>query len=107
ANELYKYFEKPRTKSVAEKIIQKAIGAARVREASRKAKEITRQKNSLENATLVGKLSSCTSKKPELNELFIVEGDSAGGTAKQARDRYFQAILPLRGKPLNAEKKRL
>jgi DNA gyrase subunit B len=107
ANELYNYFERPRTKSVAEKIIQKAIGAARVREASRKAKEITRQKNSLENATLVGKLSSCTSKKPELNELFIVEGDSAGGTAKQARDRYFQAILPLRGKPLNAEKKRL
>ncbi|HEY8419012.1 MAG TPA: DNA topoisomerase subunit B [Clostridia bacterium] len=107
ANELYKFFERPRTKSIAEKIIQKAIGAARVREASRKAKEITRQKNSLENATLVGKLSSCTSKKPELNELFIVEGDSAGGTAKQARDRYFQAILPLRGKPLNAEKKRL
>lgn len=105
--EINNYFENPSNKSVAEKIINKAIGAARVREASRKAKEITRQKNSLENATLVGKLSSCTSKKPELNELFIVEGDSAGGTAKQARNRYFQAILPLKGKPLNAEKKRL
>ncbi|NLC17067.1 MAG: type IIA DNA topoisomerase subunit B [Clostridiales bacterium] len=107
ASEIYKFFEKNSKKRIAEKIIQKAIGAARVREASRKAKEITRQKNSLENANLVGKLSSCTSKKPEINELFIVEGDSAGGTAKQARDRYFQAILPLRGKPLNAEKKRL
>lgn len=105
--ELYKFFETNSRKSIAETIIQKAIGAARVREASRKAKEITRQKNSLENATLVGKLASCTSKKPELNELFIVEGDSAGGTAKQARVRSFQAILPLRGKPLNAEKKRL
>ncbi|HHW90054.1 MAG TPA: DNA gyrase subunit B, partial [Clostridiales bacterium] len=106
-SEIHKFFEKNSKKRISEKIIQKAIGAARVREAARKAKEITRQKNSLENATLVGKLSSCTSRKPEINELFIVEGDSAGGTAKQARDRYFQAILPLRGKPLNAEKKRL
>ena len=80
---------------------------AKVREAERKAKEITRAKNSIENSNLIGKLSSCTGKKPELNELFIVEGDSAGGSAKQARDRSFQAILPLRGKPLNAEKKRL
>ena len=88
-------------------IYEKALGAARVREAARKAKEITRQKNSIENSNLVGKLSSCTGKKPELNELFIVEGDSAGGSAKMARDRHFQAILPLRGKPLNAEKKRI
>jgi DNA gyrase subunit B len=88
-------------------ILGKAQTAARVREAARKAKEITRQKNSIDNATLVGKLSSCTGKKPENNELYIVEGDSAGGSAKQARDRSFQAILPLRGKPLNAERKRL
>ena len=107
SQEIYSFFDNNAHKNIAEIIIQKALGAARVREASRKAKEITRQKNSLENSTLIGKLSSCSSKKPELNELFIVEGDSAGGTAKQARVRSFQAILPLRGKPLNAEKKRL
>ena len=88
-------------------MLNKAVAAAKVREAARKAKEITRAKNSIDNANLVGKLSSCTGKKPENNELFIVEGDSAGGTAKQARNRNFQAILPLRGKPLNVEKKRL
>lgn len=88
-------------------IYEKALGAARVREAARKAKEITRAKNSIDSFNLVGKLSSCTGKKAEMNELFIVEGDSAGGSAKMARDRKFQAILPLRGKPLNAEKKRI
>lgn len=94
-------------RAVFESLINKAKGAARVREAARRAKEITRQKNSIDGGILIGKLSSCTGRRPELNELFIVEGDSAGGTAKQARDRSIQAILPLRGKPLNSEKKRI
>lgn len=91
----------------AEVIIRKAVSAAKVREAARKAKEIARTKNTIQNANLVGKLSSCTSRDYSSNELFIVEGDSAGGSAKQARSRKFQAILPLRGKPLNSEKKRV
>ena len=101
------YFEGRGTGKVADTILDKAVSAAKVREATRKAKETARAKNSLENANLIGKLAACTGKKPEENELFIVEGDSAGGTAKQGRDRHFQAILPLRGKPLNAEKKRI
>ena len=95
------------SKQTLTEIINKAKGAAKVRDAARKAKEITRQKNSVDSYSLVGKLASCTGRNPLLNEVFIVEGDSAGGSAKQARDRSFQAILPLRGKPLNVEKKRL
>lgn len=91
----------------AEIIIKKSIASAKVREAARKAKEVTRQKNSIFNSTLIGKLASCTGRDASKNELFIVEGDSAGGSAKQARNRRFQAILPLRGKPLNAERKRI
>ena len=90
-----------------EEIIKKAHDAARVRIAARQAKETARAKNSIDGLTLVGKLAACSGRKAELNELFIVEGDSAGGTAKQARVRQFQSILPLRGKPLNVEKKRL
>jgi DNA gyrase subunit B len=96
-----------REKNVADIMIKKAMVAAKVREAARKEKELTRQKNSLDSFNTVGKLKSCSGRKPEQNELFIVEGDSAGGTATQARNRSFQAILPLRGKPLNAEKKRI
>lgn len=91
----------------AETIIKKSLQSAKVREAARKAKEVTRQKNSIFNSTLIGKLASCTGRDASKNELFIVEGDSAGGSAKQARNRRFQAILPLRGKPLNAERKRI
>ncbi len=94
-------------KKTFEEIIKKAQGAAKVRLAAKQAKDNARQKNSIENLTLIGKLASCSGRKPELNEMFIVEGDSAGGTAKQARVRQYQSILPLRGKPLNVEKKRL
>lgn len=104
---LGEYFADPKNGAVGEAILKKGMLAAKVREAARKEKEITRAKNAIDNFNLVGKLTPCTGRKPENNELFIVEGDSAGGTCKQARARSYQAILPLRGKPLNAEKKRI
>lgn len=94
-------------KKTMEEIIKKAQGAAKSRIAAKTAKENARAKSSIDGLTLVGKLAGCSGKKPELNEMFIVEGDSAGGTAKQARVRQYQSILPLRGKPLNVEKKKL